>query len=115
MVPAAALDRSQSKLRRPLIVTSTRLPARNREYCLSLGADHFYDYEKDDFTKSSERWDVVFDVAGKSHYLSARAVLKEGGHFVSTEPNAEGVLVTILTLGNRTKNLPAQRAACTCR
>ena len=29
---------------------------RNKEFCLSLGADHFYDYEHDDFTKSNERW-----------------------------------------------------------
>lgn len=71
--------------------------ARNREFCLSLGADHVYDYEQDDFTKSPERWDIIFDVAGKAHYLSARAVLKDGGHFVSTEPNVEGMLVTILT------------------
>jgi 2-desacetyl-2-hydroxyethyl bacteriochlorophyllide A dehydrogenase len=69
----------------------------NREFCLSLGADHFYDYEKDDFTKSKERWDIVFDVAGKAHYLEARSVLKEGGHFISTEPSIKGLLMTILT------------------
>jgi NADPH:quinone reductase-like Zn-dependent oxidoreductase len=69
----------------------------NREFCLSLGADHFYDYESTDFTKSAERWDIIFDVAGKTHYLAARKVMKEGGHFVSTEPNVEGLLVTILT------------------
>jgi len=70
---------------------------RNRGFCLSLGADHFYDYEKDDFTKSEERWDIIFDVSGKAHFLEARAVLKEGGHFVSTEPNVKGILMTILT------------------
>ena len=70
---------------------------RNREFCLSLGADHFYDYERDDFTKSKERWDIIFDVAGKAHFLEARAVLKEGGHFISTEPNLKGILMTILT------------------
>ncbi len=71
--------------------------SRNKEFCLSLGADHFYDYEKDDFTKSNERWDIVFDVAGKAHFLKARAVLKDGGRFVSTEPSIKGVLMTILT------------------
>ncbi len=71
--------------------------SRNREFCLSLGADHFYDYEQDDFTKSDERWDIIFDVSGKAHYLNARAVLKEGGHFVSTEPSITGLLMTILT------------------
>lgn len=70
---------------------------RNREFCMSLGADHFYDYENDDFTKSVERWDIVFDVAGKAHYLDARKVLKEGGHFVSTEPSITGLLMTIFT------------------
>jgi len=70
---------------------------RNREFCLSLGADHFYDYEKDDFTKSQERWDIIFDVAGKAHYLEARRVLKDGGHFISTEPSVTGLLMTILT------------------
>ncbi len=70
---------------------------RNKDFCLSLGANHFYDYEQDDFTKSNERWDIVFDVAGKAHYLQARAVLKDGGHFVSTEPSIKGVLMTILT------------------
>ena len=70
---------------------------RNKEFCLSLGADHFYDYEQDDFAKSNERWDIVFDVAGKAHYLEARAVLKEGGHFISTEPSVKGLLMTILT------------------
>lgn len=70
---------------------------RNKEFCLSLGADHFYDYEHDDFTKSNERWDIVFDVAGKAHYLKSRAVLKDGGHFVSTEPSIQGLLMTILT------------------
>ena len=70
---------------------------RNREFCLSLGADHFYDYEKDDFTKSNERWDIVFDVSGKAHYLEARSVLKDGGHFVSTEPSIKGILMTVLT------------------
>lgn len=69
----------------------------NHEFCLSLGADHFYDYQMDDFTKSSERWNIVFDVAGKAHYLEARAVLKEGGHFISTEPSVKGLLMTMLT------------------
>lgn len=69
----------------------------NRDFCLSLGADHFYDYETDNFTKSDERWDIVFDVAGKAHFLEARAVLKDGGHFISTEPSVKGLLMTILT------------------
>lgn len=69
----------------------------NREFCLSLGADRFYDYQRTDFTKSSERWDVIFDAAGKARYRDARRVLKSDGRFVSTEPSVKGLLMTWLT------------------
>lgn len=69
----------------------------NREYCLSLGADHFYDYEQTDFTRTDQRWDLIFDAAGKSSYWDARDVMNEGGHYVSTEPDVKGMLTTVLT------------------
>lgn len=69
----------------------------NRKFCLSLGADHFYDYETTDFTESDERWNIVFDAAGKSGYWDSRPVLLEGGRYVSTEPDIKGMLMTILT------------------
>lgn len=69
----------------------------HREFCLSLGADRFYDYETGNILTSNERWDIVFDVAGKLHYLDARKVMKEGGRFVSTEPSLTGLLMTFLT------------------
>jgi 2-desacetyl-2-hydroxyethyl bacteriochlorophyllide A dehydrogenase len=71
--------------------------AANRDFCLSLGADHFYDYENYDFTQSRDRWDIIFDAAGKSHFLNARPALKTGGRFVSTEPSVRGLLMTVLT------------------
>ncbi|WP_372894431.1 NAD(P)-dependent alcohol dehydrogenase [Stieleria sp.] len=69
----------------------------NREFCLSLGADHFYDYETTDFVQSDERWNLVFDAAGKSGYWDSRSVLLDGGRYVSTEPDVKGMLMTILT------------------
>ncbi|TWT75176.1 NAD(P)-dependent alcohol dehydrogenase [Allorhodopirellula solitaria] len=69
----------------------------NREFCMALGADHFYDYEQVDFTDSSERWDLVFDAAGKSGYWQAREVMNSGGRYVSTEPDVKGMLMTAMT------------------
>lgn len=69
----------------------------NRDFCLSLGADHFYDYEKTDFSESSERWDIVFDASGKSSYWKARPVMNDGGRYVSTEPDVMGILMKVIT------------------
>ena len=69
----------------------------NRDFCLTLGADHFYDYESTDFTDSSERWDLVFDAAGKTSYFEARHVMNDGGRYVSTEPDIKGMLMRVLT------------------
>lgn len=69
----------------------------NEAFCRELGADHFYDYQQTDFAKSDERWNIVFDAAGKSGYLDVREVLLEGGRYVSTEPDVKGMLMTVLT------------------
>lgn len=69
----------------------------NREFCLSLGADNFLDYEQTDFINTNQRWDLIFDAAGKASYLDARGVMNEGGRYVSTEPDVKGMLMTVLT------------------
>ena len=69
----------------------------DRAFCMSLGGDHFYDYDATDFTELDERWNIIFDAAGKSGYWESRHVLLDGGRYVSTEPNVKGMLMTILT------------------
>lgn len=69
----------------------------NRDFCISLGADRFYDYQQTDFTKSNERWDLIFDAAGKARYRDVRRVMKAHSRFVSTEPDVKGLLMTLLT------------------
>jgi NADPH2:quinone reductase len=70
---------------------------RNEAFCRSLGADDFLDYEKVDFTKANEHWDIVFDAAGKSGYWDSRSVMNDGARYVSTEPDVQGMLMTVLT------------------
>jgi NADPH:quinone reductase-like Zn-dependent oxidoreductase len=53
----------------------------------SLGADRVIDYTKEDFTKSGETYDIVFDVASKSSFSRCKSSLKQGGIYLQTVPN----------------------------
>ena len=55
---------------------------RNVEQTLSLGADHVIDYTKDDFTRGSARYDVVFDNTASRSLADTRRVLVDGGILV---------------------------------
>src|SRR5713226_9236475 len=48
----------------------------------SIGADHVIDYSKEDFTKSGETYDVIFDVVGKSSFSGCIRSLKEKGFYL---------------------------------
>jgi NADPH:quinone reductase-like Zn-dependent oxidoreductase len=48
----------------------------------SIGADQVVDYTQEDFTKSGETYDVIFDVVGKSSYSRSIRSLKENGRFI---------------------------------
>jgi NADPH:quinone reductase-like Zn-dependent oxidoreductase len=51
----------------------------------SYGADHLIDYTKEDFTKSGETYDFVFDAVGKSSFPKCRHILTEKGIYISSE------------------------------
>ena len=48
---------------------------RNVEQARQLGADRVFDYTREDFTRSSARYDVLFDNAGNRSWRSMRRVL----------------------------------------
>jgi NADPH:quinone reductase-like Zn-dependent oxidoreductase len=59
---------------------------KNLELVRSLGADEVIDYEQEDFTKSGETYDVIFDAVGKHSFRRSRRSLRPGGTFVDTDP-----------------------------
>jgi len=52
-----------------------------------LGAEAVIDYTRTDFTRAGQRYDVIFDVAGKSSFLRCRGALRAGGVYLTTAPS----------------------------
>jgi len=48
----------------------------------SIGADQVIDYTQEDFTKSGETYDVIFDVVGKSSFSRSIKSLKQNGRYL---------------------------------
>jgi NADPH:quinone reductase-like Zn-dependent oxidoreductase len=58
---------------------------RNVDLARSLGANKVIDYTREDFTRDSDTYDVVFDAVGKSSFFKCRKLLKPRGVYCSTE------------------------------
>jgi NADPH:quinone reductase-like Zn-dependent oxidoreductase len=56
----------------------------NMELVKSLGADKVIDYTKEDFTKNSQTYDVIFDAVGKISSSLVKGSLEKKGVFLST-------------------------------
>ena len=55
----------------------------NTELIKSLGADEVINYDHSDFTKSSEKYDVIFDTIGKSSFGKCKNILSDKGTYLS--------------------------------
>ena len=68
----------------------------NVELVRSLGADHVIDYAKEEFTKSGQTYDVIFDAVRKTSFSRSKAALKEKGIYLSvrssTSEKAENLI-----------------------
>jgi 2-desacetyl-2-hydroxyethyl bacteriochlorophyllide A dehydrogenase len=52
----------------------------------AIGADHVIDYTQEDFTKSGQAYDVIFDVVGKSSFSRCLGSLKQHGRYLLANP-----------------------------
>ena len=68
---------------------------RNVALVKSLGADSVIDYSREDFTKTGQTWDVVFDAVGKRSYHQCRRALTPHGVYMTTVPGI-GIVLAIL-------------------
>ena len=48
----------------------------------SIGADQVIDYTQEDFTKSGETYDIIFDAVGKSSFSRSLRSLKQNGRYL---------------------------------
>ena len=62
-----------------------------------LGADHFIDYSKEDFTKSGRSYDVIFNMVAKSSYSGCVKALKSGGRYLMANPRLLDMFRSLLT------------------
>ena len=66
----------------------------------SLGADTVIDYQTQDFTKTEDKFEFIFDAVGKSSFGQCKSLLTKKGIYISTElgKNGENLLLALTTL-----------------
>ena len=55
---------------------------RNLEMVRSIGADHVFDYTKEDYTESGDQYDLIIDMVGNHSLTANRHALKPDGIYV---------------------------------
>ena len=72
---------------------------KNVEKVKSLGADIVIDYQTQDFTKTENKFQFIFDAVGKSSFGQCKPLLTEKGVYISTElgKNGENLLFALTT------------------
>ena len=67
----------------------------NLDLVKNLGADVVIDYQAQDFTKTDQRFEFIFDAVGKSSFAQCKPLLTEKGIYISTELGKCGVNVLL--------------------
>jgi len=70
--------------------------SRNLEMARSIGADHVIDYEKEDFTKNDQRYDLILAVSGYHPLLDYRRALSPKGIYVAAGGSITQIMQAML-------------------
>lgn len=66
---------------------------RNLEMVRSIGADHVIDYTREDFTRTGQRYDLIFQLAGTASPSACRRVLTPKGRLVLSSGDSPGRII----------------------
>jgi len=77
----------------------------NLEMVKSLGADKVLDYTKEDFTKSGEKYDIIFDTVSKASYSGSIRSLKEEGTYLDAVAAPSGTFRRLWTSKTSSKKV----------
>jgi NADPH:quinone reductase-like Zn-dependent oxidoreductase len=73
----------------------------------SIGADQVFDYTQEDFTKSGETYDVIFDVVGKASFSGSIRSLKQNGCYLLANPSLSRMVRGLWTSRTSSKRVIA--------
>jgi NADPH:quinone reductase-like Zn-dependent oxidoreductase len=79
---------------------------KNLEWVKSLGADRVIDYTEEDFTRTGDTYDIIYDTVGKSSFRQCKRSLTQHGVYLSpvlSLPLLFRMLLTSLTGGKKAK------------
>ena len=62
-----------------------------------IGVDHYFDYTKEDFIKSGQTYDVIFDMVAKSSFTGCIKALNPAGYYLIGNPRLSDMLRSIFT------------------
>ncbi|HVT16963.1 MAG TPA: NAD(P)-dependent alcohol dehydrogenase [Thermoanaerobaculia bacterium] len=68
---------------------------RNQQFLRQLGAARTFDYEREDFTRGDETYDIVFDAIGNRSLRECDPVMADDGIYLTTLPGP-GILLELL-------------------
>lgn len=62
-----------------------------------IGADHFIDYQKQNFTHVDIKYDVIFDMVAQSSYTECVHALRPGGRYLMGNPRLSDMVRAVIT------------------